>query len=358
MKSCTAAALIVLTSIAVADIPEKCPACGRDTVIGIVYGEPSREMMEKAQRGEIILGGCNVDYPAPRWECKTCKNRERLPLIQFRLVAPDIREQMAGRMTRTPPTEFEWVRHRKNGEWILVEKKSFDVYCVADVKGYKTNKLPSLIVSLYPDDAKRFHELTGKNVQHRLAVFVLNEYCCAPVINAPILGGAVQIECIPLDIDSIISRLKLCSKKEHPTWKEAVRRDINNSLFWVPASNEKTISAENLEKMAAYILSKKPKNEIHGSLYGRMPYYEIPGTPLAVFLLKTPGDPETRFQKMEILFKGKTRGEAPSIYLSWNDGGVVTVTAYHGSEKIDKSYLRKYAELAISQCHEFISKQL
>ena len=38
----------------------KCPSCQEGKLIPIVYGMPSRELMEQSGRGEIELGGCSV----------------------------------------------------------------------------------------------------------------------------------------------------------------------------------------------------------------------------------------------------------------------------------------------------------
>ena len=38
----------------------KCPTCKSGKLIPIVYGMPSRELMEQSERGELELGGCNV----------------------------------------------------------------------------------------------------------------------------------------------------------------------------------------------------------------------------------------------------------------------------------------------------------
>lgn len=51
--------------------PERCPACGSDRIVEIVYGlmEDPREAVE---RGELILGGCLVGPGSPRWGCGAC----------------------------------------------------------------------------------------------------------------------------------------------------------------------------------------------------------------------------------------------------------------------------------------------
>ena len=43
----------------------RCPACGADDVVPVVYGFPSADMLDAAERGEIVLGGCVVDPDSP-----------------------------------------------------------------------------------------------------------------------------------------------------------------------------------------------------------------------------------------------------------------------------------------------------
>jgi len=52
----------------------KCPKCGADETIPIIYGLPTPDMGEKYARGEVILGGCMVTDGIPIWHCKGCKN--------------------------------------------------------------------------------------------------------------------------------------------------------------------------------------------------------------------------------------------------------------------------------------------
>jgi hypothetical protein len=39
----------------------------------IVYGYPGAGLMEAAERGEVVLGGCVIWPNQPRWKCPTCK---------------------------------------------------------------------------------------------------------------------------------------------------------------------------------------------------------------------------------------------------------------------------------------------
>jgi len=48
-----------------------CPKCEGD-LIPIVYGYPGPEMVESADRGEILLGGCIVSDNDPQFRCKNC----------------------------------------------------------------------------------------------------------------------------------------------------------------------------------------------------------------------------------------------------------------------------------------------
>jgi hypothetical protein len=55
--------------------PPACPQCGSKRVTPIMYGLPSIEGREAAQRGEIVLGGCVIFDDAPEWLCGACHNR-------------------------------------------------------------------------------------------------------------------------------------------------------------------------------------------------------------------------------------------------------------------------------------------
>ena len=54
---------------------KKCPKCGSNEYIRIAYGKPSAEGLKKAERGEIILGGCCVGPHSKRHACKKCGER-------------------------------------------------------------------------------------------------------------------------------------------------------------------------------------------------------------------------------------------------------------------------------------------
>ena len=61
--------------------PSKCPVCGGN-VVPIVYGMPFEDLEEKADRGEVVLGGCCIALDEhgrnmnPRWACTNCDFRK------------------------------------------------------------------------------------------------------------------------------------------------------------------------------------------------------------------------------------------------------------------------------------------
>ena len=53
--------------------PEKnCPFCGSDNISSIIYGYPSPELLDKAARGEVSLGGCVITNYDPNKKCNVC----------------------------------------------------------------------------------------------------------------------------------------------------------------------------------------------------------------------------------------------------------------------------------------------
>ena len=52
----------------------RCPSCNSEQVVPIVYGFPSPKLIEEADKGLVVLGGCVVDAKNPKWKCKACKH--------------------------------------------------------------------------------------------------------------------------------------------------------------------------------------------------------------------------------------------------------------------------------------------
>lgn len=58
--------------IFVAPPPRRCPQCGEATVVAVMYGFPTPEAVEAADRGEVEIGGCIVEDDNPTWRCRQC----------------------------------------------------------------------------------------------------------------------------------------------------------------------------------------------------------------------------------------------------------------------------------------------
>ncbi len=51
-----------------------CPSCGSSlAVVRIAYGLPGPGLIEQADRGEFVLGGCVLEEDSPRWYCQECE---------------------------------------------------------------------------------------------------------------------------------------------------------------------------------------------------------------------------------------------------------------------------------------------
>ncbi len=50
-----------------------CPECGSGNVAPIIYGKPAQELVDKAERGEVKLGGCVVSRESPYNYCRDCE---------------------------------------------------------------------------------------------------------------------------------------------------------------------------------------------------------------------------------------------------------------------------------------------
>jgi len=51
-----------------------CPECGKAEPMRIAYGYPSPEMFQASKRGELALGGCEVEPDSPTWHCRECRH--------------------------------------------------------------------------------------------------------------------------------------------------------------------------------------------------------------------------------------------------------------------------------------------
>lgn len=55
-----------------------CPECKQKTGVNIVYGYPSAELFEAANRDEVALGGCIIDNEQPDRCCISCKHEWKI----------------------------------------------------------------------------------------------------------------------------------------------------------------------------------------------------------------------------------------------------------------------------------------
>lgn len=49
-----------------------CPRCDSTEAVEIVYGYPTHETFEAAERGALRLGGCVIGPESPDYECGEC----------------------------------------------------------------------------------------------------------------------------------------------------------------------------------------------------------------------------------------------------------------------------------------------
>jgi hypothetical protein len=54
-----------------------CPACESARVVPVAFGMPGPDLQARANRREVVLGGCMVwgDERDPKWACLDCNER-------------------------------------------------------------------------------------------------------------------------------------------------------------------------------------------------------------------------------------------------------------------------------------------
>ena len=62
----------------------KCPVCN-ENLVQIIYGMPTPEAFEKAEKKEIYLGGCEVfvGLEQPIYHCYNCNNNFYKDLVNY-----------------------------------------------------------------------------------------------------------------------------------------------------------------------------------------------------------------------------------------------------------------------------------
>ena len=51
---------------------KSCPKCKSNMIIDIIYGFPTKKMLEDASYNKINLGGCDISSNNPAFKCKSC----------------------------------------------------------------------------------------------------------------------------------------------------------------------------------------------------------------------------------------------------------------------------------------------
>ena len=51
---------------------KSCPKCKSNMIIDIIYGFPTKKMLEDASYNKINLGGCDISPNNPDFKCKSC----------------------------------------------------------------------------------------------------------------------------------------------------------------------------------------------------------------------------------------------------------------------------------------------
>ena len=56
----------------------RCPRCGSEDVLPIVYGYPGPDLVEESIAGKVKLGGCLVGPDSPEFHCEACAHEWRV----------------------------------------------------------------------------------------------------------------------------------------------------------------------------------------------------------------------------------------------------------------------------------------
>ena len=51
---------------------KSCPSCNKLLVVPICYGKPGGDLLDAADAGLCVLGGCIIEEKSPTWYCKAC----------------------------------------------------------------------------------------------------------------------------------------------------------------------------------------------------------------------------------------------------------------------------------------------
>lgn len=174
-------------------IPDMCPNCGsRNTILPVVYGDPSPEMIKLEKAGKIICGG--------RWAlseknaCSECNflyspGKTPLPALlivilgkefqSFDSVPLDTERHIIGGKVYEKITELT-IRKVKNA--VLMPPDPIF-----------SSPIDLIMVTLHPGDAEKWQQLTADHTGKKAAVYLKGHYMCTPLIMEKMTGDSFQI---------------------------------------------------------------------------------------------------------------------------------------------------------------------
>lgn len=82
------------------------------------------------------------------------------------------------------------IRHKNARSLVL---KNFKKVILKDQENLSIFHESYVTFHLYPDDAKRLHDLTKNNIGKQIACYIGKKFFCAPVVCEPIATGVFQI---------------------------------------------------------------------------------------------------------------------------------------------------------------------
>ena len=196
MKNLFVLLCLSIIAVSAAEVPTTCPNCGsKNTIVPIVYGKATAEMIKQEKAKKIIRGG---RYVLPdKHVCTGCDfpyspGKPPLPALNIIIYGKEIKD-----IRKVPTgTEIAIVNKKcyehiakltiskvKNAKYLPAQKVSF----------LGTETPPSIILNLSPSDAVRLQKFTETHAGWQAAIYVMGGYVCSAVILEKITGGSLQI---------------------------------------------------------------------------------------------------------------------------------------------------------------------
>jgi len=119
----------------------------------------------------------------------------RTALLEFKLVSDEV-DKLKQALEGNVPDGYQLGYSQENNEPLLLEEKAVltgDALSSAAI-GFSQAGFPDVSLELNAEGARKFAEITEKNVGRRLAILLDNKVQSAPRIREAIVGGRAQIE--------------------------------------------------------------------------------------------------------------------------------------------------------------------